>query len=215
MKKTFLGIGVGPGNGLSTAIRFAKEGFHPILASRDTSKLEALAEEVLQASGQRAEIVKLDAGDTTQISSLAERLAGNVNVLHYNAAIVHAQSLSDMTYDSMSEDIKVGIIGALAAIKAFSPAMIQRKQGTILLTGGHLALTPWPEYLSLGVAKAGIRNISQALFAELAEHDVHIASLTIAKVIAPRSEDADKVAETFWNIHNQPKERWTWEENYA
>lgn len=48
MSKFFVSIGSGPGIGLSTAIRFARKGFIPVLASRDVSKLKNLADEVKQ-----------------------------------------------------------------------------------------------------------------------------------------------------------------------
>lgn len=142
MQKLFVSIGSGPGIGLSTAIRFARNGYTPVLASRGTARLEALADEVHKASGREAKIFRLDAGNSEQIAALAGQFARNTDVLHYNAAVLRPQSLAEMSFSSMSSDIQVGLTNALAAVKAFSPAMVERKQGTILLTGGGLALAP-------------------------------------------------------------------------
>lgn len=202
MQKLFISIGSGPGIGLSTAIRFAKEGFIPVLASRDASKLKSLADEVKQATGQDAELFQLDAGNSEQIAALAERYSKATAVLHYNAAVKLPRHITELSFDALSTDIQVGITGALAAIKAFSPAMVQQKQGTILLTGGGLALYPSPEFLTLSIAKAGIRCMSQALFDELAANNVHIGSVTVTKVVEAGSEDAENIAEAFWKIHN-------------
>ncbi|WP_165064384.1 SDR family NAD(P)-dependent oxidoreductase [Desulfovibrio sp. ZJ200] len=212
MKKIFLSIGTGPGIGLSTAIRFAKEGFHPVLTARNPERLRGLADEVRQATGQEAEAVRLDAGDHRQLVALAERYA-IVDVLHYNAAIVHGQSLSQAEYANLAEDVLVGITGCLYALKAFAPAMLARKAGTILLTGGRLALRPAPEYRALGVAKAGIRNMTEALFADFAKQNVHIASVNVTKAVFPRSPEAAHVAELNWKLHSQPQGQWTWEES--
>ena len=39
--KTFLSIGSGPGMGMATAERFAKEGFQIVLSARDAAKTQA------------------------------------------------------------------------------------------------------------------------------------------------------------------------------
>lgn len=210
-----MSIGTGPGIGLSTAIRFAKEGFHPVLTSRNSDKLRLLADELRQVTGQEADVVQMDAGDPEQIVTLAERYGNEVAVLHYNAAIVRGQSLAEADYSDLAEDIKVGITGGLYALKAFAPAMLTRQAGTLLLTGGILSLHPLPEYLALGIAKAGIRNMTESLFAHFAERNVHIANITVASTIAPRSPEAEAVADLFWKIHCQPKSRWTWDEVYS
>ncbi len=215
MKSTFLSIGTGPGIGLNTAIRFAKEGFHPVLAARNPDRLKLLADELRQATGQEADVVKLDAGDPGQIMRLAERYASEVGVLHYNATIVHSQSLAEADYSDLAGDVRVGITGCLYALKAFAPTMLACQAGTILLTGGSLSLHPVPEYLALGVAKAGIRNITEALFRNFAEQSAHIANITVSSAIAPRSPEAEAVADLFWKIHCQPKSQWTWDEVYS
>jgi NADP-dependent 3-hydroxy acid dehydrogenase YdfG len=46
MAGLFLGIGAGPGIGLSTARRFAIEGFRVVLAARKVERLEALADDL-------------------------------------------------------------------------------------------------------------------------------------------------------------------------
>ncbi len=214
MEKNFLCIGAGPGIGLATAMKFAREGFRVILGARNLERLSQLAEEIKSAAGIGAETVQIDAGDYQQFVELKNRI-GSVGVLHFNAAIVHAQSLAEATYQDIEKDIAVGIGGALYAIKTFAPAMLARKAGTILLTGGILALHPLPQYLALGVAKAGIRNMTEALFGDFRNNHVHIASVTVAEAVAPHSKEANEVAEIFWNLYSQKQEEWTWNEDYV
>ena len=209
MEKTFLSIGAGPGIGLSTAIRFAKEGYRPILASRTPEKLNNLAHTIQKATGLEAETYPLDAGDMQQMAEFGSRFSPTV--VHFNAAIVHAETLAEATLQSMELDIRVGITAAMAAIKVFAPAMLQRKEGTILLTGGGFAYSPSADYLTLGVAKAGIHNMAHALFPVFAEQNVHIACLNITRAIAPASPEAEEVAEAFWRLHSQTRAQWVCE----
>lgn len=215
MSPVFLGIGVGSGIGLSTAIRFAKSGFRPVLAARNVEALEPLAHEILTLSGQKSETVAVDAADPDQVIALANRYGTDVRVLHYNAAVLRAQRLQDQSIESLGSDIQVNVSGALLAIKAFAPYLVANGSGTILLTGGGLAIAPSSDYLTLSVGKAGIRCIAQALFPDLAAQGVHIATLTIAKGIAPRSEDAEAIGEAFWKLHQQPLAQWEWEAHFG
>lgn len=220
MSPLFLSIGTGPGIGLQTAIRFAREGFHPVLAARRPDRLAPLAEELRRSTGREADVLAVDAADPAQIMALAERYGMErcgqaVGVVHYNAAIVHGQSLAEADYRDLDQDIRTGISGALYTLKAFAPAMLARREGTLLLTGGVLALHPFAEYLTLGIAKAGIRNMTEALFEGFAGRNVHIATVTVSSAIAPRSPEAAAVADLFWSLHSQPKARWTWEEVYS
>jgi len=108
-------------------------------------------------------------------------------------------------------NLSVDILGALAAIKYFAPYMEERRKGTILLTGGGLALGPSAEYLSLSIGKAGIRCLAQALFPQLSAKGIHIATLTVTMMVSPGSEQAAAAAEAFWSLHAEPEGRWTWE----
>jgi hypothetical protein len=48
--------------------------------------------------------------------------------------------------------------------------MIRRKKGVIIFTGGGLALEPFPEWTSLALGKAALRNMAISLFKLLAPH---------------------------------------------
>src|SRR5258706_14120812 len=90
MAGLFLGIGAGTGIGLSTARRFATEGFRVVLAARKVEGLEALADDLRRAG---VEIASVDCSDSLQVGKLVDRYAPELEVIHYNAAVVRAQSL--------------------------------------------------------------------------------------------------------------------------
>jgi NADP-dependent 3-hydroxy acid dehydrogenase YdfG len=86
---------------------------------------------------------------------------------------------------SFNEDLTMHIGGALAVTQAMLPTMSQRGVGTILHTGGGFALYPSPEFLSLGIGKAGIRAPALGLFESAKAKGVHIATVTVAADTAP------------------------------
>jgi short-subunit dehydrogenase len=145
-----------------------------------------------------------------------------VDVVHYNAGVLRydvagnleTASLNELDTDTVINDIQVNISGALVAIRAAMPTMISRKSGTILLTGGGLAVSPMAGLLTLSVGKAGIRNMTQGLFEPLKEQGVHVATVTVATLVSPGSKQAREIGQEFWKLYAQAPESWTWESSY-
>jgi NAD(P)-dependent dehydrogenase (short-subunit alcohol dehydrogenase family) len=80
-------------------------------------------------------------------------------------------------------------------------------RGTILFTGGGLALDPsgWLPAASLAIGKAGLRSLALTLHAELAPIGIHAATVTIAGQIQPGTAFApESIAEAFWALHVEP-----------
>jgi short-subunit dehydrogenase len=215
MAGLFLGIGAGPGIGLSTARRFATEGYRVVLAARKVERLEALADDLRRGPNAGVEIASVDCSDSLQVAELVNRYAAELEVIHYNAAVVRAQTLQEQSLASIAEDIEVDIASALVAVRQAAAAMVSRRGGSILLTGGLLALNPVSNLLTLSVGKAGLRSAAEALFPDFAVQGVHIAVLTIGTSIVPGSKNAEAVGDAFWSLHAQPRDQWVWEARFG
>jgi len=215
--KTFLSIGSGPGMGLATAERFAREGFRVILSARSTTKIQSLAD-LIKAKGYTVEIRTVDASDPASVAALVSQVeteSGGIDVLHYNAASMRKATLAEQPAETFNTDLAVNIGGAQAAAKAAAPGMLARESGSILLTGGGFALQPSPDYLSLSIGKAGIRALAHGLFESFKAKGVHVATVTVAAFVDPGSKDAEAVADMFWQLHSQPRDSWTAEATYT
>lgn len=215
--KTFLSIGSGPGMGIATAERFAKEGFQVILSARNTSKLDELAAQ-LRAKGHNVDVRAVDTSKPESIAALVkgvEQQFGGIDVAHYNAAAMRQSTLADQPVETFNSDLAVNIGGALAATQAVATGMERRGSGTILLTGGGFALQPSPDFLSLSIGKAGIRALAQGLFESFKDKGIHIATVTVAGFVNPGSGEADAVGDHFWQLHAQPLDTWTLEQVYT
>ncbi|MBO0144641.1 SDR family NAD(P)-dependent oxidoreductase [Agrobacterium sp. Ap1] len=214
--KTFLSIGSGPGIGIATAERFAKEGFRVVLTSRDVAKLgERVAE--LKDKGYIVAAKSADAGDLASISALikeTESEFGSVDVLHFNSASMHSATIETQQAETFVPDLTINIGAALVAVQDVSRGMLKRGEGSILLTGGIFGVTPHPDYLSLSIGKAGMRALTLGTFDNFRDRGVHIATVTVGALIAAGSAEATAIAEAFWNLHAQPKDSWAVEVNY-
>ena len=214
--KTFLGIGAGPGMGLATAERFAREGFRVILSARNEAKTRELARR-LTNKDHRVEVRRVDVGSPADVAALVSKVEGEfggVDVMHFNVASMRKATLIEQPLETFNSDLAVNIGGAMAAAQAAAPKMIARGSGSILLTGGGYALRPNPDYLSLSIGKAGIRALALGLFESFKALGVHVAIVTVAGAIETAA-DASAVAEQFWRLHAQPAGAWEVEAIYT
>ena len=202
--KNILIVGAGPGVSFGVAKRFAGEGFRVLLVARNEEKLNASVQ-VLKGLGFEAQAQPADVSDFNALTNAIDRLqadCGFIDVLLYNAAALRKTPPSGLDPETMVEDFRVNVAGALVAVQKVLPSMQEQKKGTILLTGGGLSLNPYYEYASLSVGKAGIRNLTFSLAQELQPHGIKVGTVTIAGFVKKDTHfDPDKIAEAFWKIH--------------
>jgi short-subunit dehydrogenase len=215
--KTFISIGAGPGMGLATAERFAKEGYAVVLAARSADKLKDLAAQ-LSAKGYKVETANLDTSSGNDVEALIEnvkRRNGSVDVIHYNAASMRQSKVADQPTETFNSDLAVNIGGAEAAAKAAEKIMTSQSSGSLLLTGGGYSLAPSPDYISLSIGKAGIRALALGLFEDFKAKGIHVGTVTVSAMVEPGSKHAHAVAEHFWRLHNEKLGSWTNEVRYS
>jgi NAD(P)-dependent dehydrogenase (short-subunit alcohol dehydrogenase family) len=98
----------------------------------------------------------------------------------------------------------VNVIGALISAKQVLPHMREQQRGSILFTGGGLALGPAPQYASLAMGKAALRNLAYSLGGELEDENILVGTVTIAGYIKPGTHFApERIADAFWALHAQ------------
>jgi short-subunit dehydrogenase len=204
-------VGAGPGVGQAVAQRFGREGFRLALVARRAATLTQLVDE-LRGQGHAAHGFSADAGDTASLHTALDLIrsqVGEPDVLVYNATAGAPGLPSRIDPDGLLADLRVSVVGALVAAQQVIPAMQARGQGTILFTGGGLALHPWPQAASLAIGKAGLRNLAYSLGAELEPAGIHVATVTIAGSVQSGTHfDPDLIAEAYWQLHSQPRGRW-------
>lgn len=204
-------VGAGPGLGFRIARRFAGGGFDTALVGRNPSKLDGLAE-ALTAEGHRARGFVADAGNERELTSAFARIAEwnrDVGVLIYNAADMVADSVTDITPNIMMERMATNLGGAITSVNQVLPAMRERGTGTILITGGGLALEPYPDWTALSAGKAALRSYAIALHKALAPEGIHVAVIAVCGIVeADGPFDPDLIAETYWCLHVEAKSNW-------
>lgn len=212
--------GVGPGMGLAIARRFAREGFALGLIARRADALREAARH-LRADGTQVAVAVADLGDPGQAGAALAGLAGQLgaaSVLVYNAAVWNQVPAMAITPAAFRRDLDLCVTGALACAQAVHPAMRAAGRGSMLFTGGGLALKPefGAGVASLTAGKCALRGLVYALAGELAPSGIHVATVTIAGTVAPGTAfDPDRIAERFWALHAEPPQAWRVEDVYG
>jgi short-subunit dehydrogenase len=196
---------------MAVARRFGREGFRLALLARRAEALDGyvaeLAQEGIAAQGFTADAA--DAESLRQALGQVEAQLAPPDVLVYNAAVLRESVPSALDAALLLDDMRVNVAGALVAAQAVLPQMRARQRGTILLTGGGLALSPAPPYAALAAGKAALRNLCYSLGAEVESEGVHVAMVTIAGFVQPGSHfDPDRIAEAYWTLHTQAPGQW-------
>jgi short-subunit dehydrogenase len=207
-------LGAGPGIGMAVARRFGQEGFRVAVVARAADPLAAFQTE-LDEAGIQALIL---AADLAEPEPLAEALTaieawgGAPEVLVYNASAGTPGPGADLDPRQLLRDLQVNAAAPLTAVRWALPAMRERGRGTLLFTGGGLALQPKPGMASACLGKAALRSLALSLGQELAPEGLHAGTVTVCGFVQTGTAlEAQTVAQAFWALHRQPPSDWTWE----
>jgi len=199
-------VGAGPGLGTALARRFAAGGYAVLGLLRNAESSTPPEGTIFWPA---------DAADPENLAGALEggarALGAPIEVLIYNAYRSTMVQPGPSALDPLQaiEDFKVNVAGALAAARAVLPAMRAAARGTILFTGGGLALDPtgWLPAASLAIGKSGLRSLAFTLHAELAPAGIHAGTVTVTGQIAPGTAfDPGAIADAFWAMHADPPE---------
>lgn len=196
-------IGAGPGVGAAVARRFCREGLPVGVVARSPATVEATLSTLAAGPAHGA---TADAADERALRDALDELVERIgvpDVLVYNAAVIRADGIGDLTVERHLQTYAINVVGAVTAAAHLLPRMAAIGRGSYLLTGGMPA--PVPEVASLSLGKAGIRALTELLATQFGPLGLHVATVTIAGVVAPGTAfDPDAIAEHYWRLHTQP-----------
>lgn len=208
-------VGAGPGLGASVARRFGRDGYDVALLSRDPEELERLAN-AMQSEGITTGWAAIDVTDDQALGEAVARFAGRagrIDVLHFNPSAFRQKNPLTLTPDELLEDVRLGVAALLTAVQAARPFM--SAGGRVTATGSMAADAPWNEAASLGVQKAGLRNLVRSIDTTLRPDGIRAVSVTVNGTLAKGTRfDADLVAEAIHAAAHQDEETWSVEIRY-
>lgn len=207
MEKIIVIVGMGGGISYGVALKFGRQGYKVIMISRNVEKLKAY-QEMLANDGIEAAYVSADAGSQAQLTKAfawVRETHGHPEVLFYNAAHFKDKNILRETPASIANDIKINVGGALHCVKQVIRPMKKWNKGTLLFTGGGLALQPHPNYGSLAIGKAALHSLVKQLIFELNYTHIKVGTVVVKGFV--KADDLKynptAIADQFWQLHAQ------------
>ncbi|HMV14552.1 MAG: SDR family NAD(P)-dependent oxidoreductase [Chitinophagales bacterium] len=210
MSKVIVIIGAGQGIGKAVATQFGKQGFSIALIARKSEKLEILKQQLI-AEGIDAHAFTGDAGDPESMREAFNQIWEiweHIDTIHYNVAKIKNVNIAIETADGLTRDFKINVASVMTALHLVLPDMEKKEKGTILLTGGGFALEPNPDYGSLAIGKAGIRNLAASLHQALKSKNIFVGTVTVCGLVSPNAEKHTpaNIATQFWKLYTERNE---------
>jgi len=225
-------VGAGDATGGAIARRFAREGYIACVTRRTADKLEPLVARI-RAEGGEAHGFGSDARSEEAVVALVaqiERDIGPIEVAVFNVGGNVRFSITETTERVYRKVWEMGCLAGFLVGREAARVMLPRERGTILFTGATASLRGAAGFSAFAGAKHGLRALSQSMARELGPKGIHVAHVVIDGAIdTPFIQerfpdryalkdrggilDPDAIAETYWNLHRQPRNAWTYEQD--
>jgi NAD(P)-dependent dehydrogenase (short-subunit alcohol dehydrogenase family) len=225
-------VGAGDATGGAVARRFAREGYIACVTRRTADKLEPLVARI-RADGGEAHGFGSDARSEEAVVALVaqiERDIGPIEVAVFNVGGNVRFSITETTERVYRKVWEMGCLAGFLVGREAAKVMLPREQGTILFTGATASLRGAAGFSAFAGAKHGLRALSQSMARELGPKGIHVAHVVIDGAIdtafiqerfpdryALKDRggilDPDAIAEAYWNLHRQPRNAWTYEQD--
>jgi len=218
--KNALIVGAGEGLSASLARLLSREGIKVALAARKIEKLGALCTET-GAKAFACDATKAE--EVERLFGIVEREIGQPDLVVYNASGRARGAFTDLVPADVAQAIAVSAFGGFLVAQQAAQRMLPNRHGAILFTGASASVKGYAQSSAFAMGKFALRGLAQSLARELSPQGIHVAHFVIDGGIrsAARTEPADRpdsmldpdaIALSYWNVLQQPRSAWTWEQ---
>jgi len=170
--RTAVVTGASRGIGLAVARELAAHGARVMMIARGERALEASAD----AIGASAIPFACDVSDARALDDMVaaanDAFGGSPDLLVNNAGLFRLSPVHETTADEFAEALDVNLVAPFRLVRAFLPAMRDRKSGHIVTIGSIADRVAFPENAAYAAGKFGLRGLHEVLRAEVAKSGV-------------------------------------------
>lgn len=167
-------VGASTGIGAALARELQARGAKVAITARSEQRLQ-------EVSGGAMLSLAADVTDPASLDRVAERITaelGPVDILLMTAADPRPMDLTRWDRAAFAEVVNVSLVGASNAIGAVLPDMLRRRAGTIVGFIAPVAYRGFPAQEAYGAAKAGLRNLLEALDVDARPHGIRVTTVS-------------------------------------
>jgi short-subunit dehydrogenase len=177
---TALVTGASSGLGVDLARSLARRGHGVTLVARRKDRLDALAKELSDAHGVRAETLACDLGDADARAALVDQVAAldlEVEILVNNAGYGSGGRFVALDRESEVAMVRLNCEAVIDLCGRYAPAMVARGRGAIMNVASTVSFQPVVRQATYSASKVMVRTFSEALHFELRGNGVTVTCL--------------------------------------
>ncbi len=197
----------GQGIGRATCLQFAAEGARVLATDINKASLSKLA-----AESPAIQTARLDVTDAEAIRQFAAHHPAP-DILFNCAGWVHQGTILDCDEAAWEKSFDLNVRSMYRLIRAFLPAMIQRRSGSIInMASVASSIKGAPSRFVYGATKGAVIGLTRCLAADVTQHGIRVNAICPGTVETPSLEErinvnADPVAARAAFIARQPMGR--------
>ncbi len=179
--------GAASGIGLELCRLFARRGAKIGLIDCDKVRLEALADELLQA-GARCAASVVDVRRREQVQDAVGEIAaalGPADILIPCAGICRASTVDDLKIAELEEIVRINFLGVVYLVETALPAMLERGSGHIAGISSMAGLRGIPFEPAYSASKAALAAYLESLRSELRQRGITVTTVFPGYVQTP------------------------------
>ena len=182
--------GEGVGNGMATALLFAKEGAKVVLVNRSAERAEKLAKQIRDEGGEAS----VFAGDVARpeaceaMAAFTVKTYGRLDVLHNNVGIGAPGTPETVTLADWNKVLEANLTTTMLCTKYCLPEMKRAGGGSILMVSsiaGALGLMGSAGAVAYSTAKAGLHGFTMSVAADHATQNIRANCIIVGSVHTP------------------------------
>ncbi|GMA27204.1 SDR family oxidoreductase [Arenivirga flava] len=201
------------GIGREIALALADAGASLVLNGRDPERLEATRAAFAERYGeQRIGAIAFDVTDADAVAASVariEREIGPLRILVNNAGIQHRVPMLDLDVADWRRVIDTDLTSAFLVGREAARHMIGRGEGKIINIASVQTDLARPTIAPYTAAKGGLRNLTRAMTAEWAQHNLQINAIAPGYIRTEMTQRLiDDEAFNGWILGRTPANRW-------
>jgi len=176
--KTILVTGAGSGIGKELVFALLAKGAKVAAVDMHDETLKALVE----AAGEKGKNITthvVNISDKKTVEALPKDVIakqGEIDGIINCAGIIQPfVRINDLDYEAIERVMNVNFYGTLYMVKSFLPELLKRPEGYIVNVSSMGGFLPVPGQSVYGASKAAVKLMTEGLYAELAETNVHVS----------------------------------------
>jgi NAD(P)-dependent dehydrogenase (short-subunit alcohol dehydrogenase family) len=177
--KTAIVTGAGSGIGRALALALADAGCKVVVTDIVRERIDSVLSE-LKGKGAEAGGYRVDHSKLAEVEGFAAAFFeewGHVDILCSNAGVAPGGRFEETPLEDWEWVLGINLWGAVYMMHCFIPRMVERRQGSVLLTASDVGLVALPFMSAYQASKFGVVGMGETLRMELYEYGVKVSLL--------------------------------------